>query len=1292
MGDGSLQQQRIPIQVQNLTDVVAVSAGASHTVALRNDGTVWAWGSNFRGNLGDGTNYRRTTPVQAKNLDNIIAISAFYNTIALRYDGTVWAVGSNVNGQLGNGGFDARFTFEQVHNLENVMSISAGESHVLALRKDRVVWGWGSNSSGQLDVSIIASHRLPVRARTAIDAVAIAAGRTHSTMIREDSTAWAWGDNFFGNLGDGTTIARRVPVQVYNLQNIAVISAGRMHTVALQCDGTVWAWGANDNAQLGDGTTSDSLVPVPVRNPGGVGLFNLHVDSEVQELRHISHAHNLVSEVLFYIHPQNIIGGEVRNVIVDVIEPMTGVAVSNYAIGIGNFVLEGIEWANAGDTFSANTKYTLDITLIAKDGYFFSEEPIVVINNYLATVIKNTGITVTLSLEFPETESAMPYYIYEYYVELNENDNRVISEDRATVVIDREDDHFTYAYNLNIMLRDYLYSERLLREAFDTTIQFEINELARYNEKLNQLTNSLMVDTIVTSPYRVDGLYEYFGEQSFIEFEPFGTSSGGHSHNVVVKNDGTVWTWGRNNFGQLGDGTTIDRNTPVKVSTLTNVIAVAGGDLHTVALREDGTVWAWGLNSNGFLGDGTRMTRHTPVQVLGITDVVAIAAGHEHTIALKEDGTVWAWGSNFNGQLGDGTTLSRIVPTKVQGIDGVAAISAGSNNSIAIRFDGTVWTWGSNRWGQLGDGTTTNRNTPTKVSNMTDVVDVVTGTYSMAVLSDGTVWAWGLNSSGQLGKGTTINQYKPVRVEGITNIISIASSSSHSIALGNDETLWVWGNNGFGQLGDGTTLSRRTPVQMQNLNNIVEVATGNVHSIAVNADGYVWAWGYNRYGQLGDGTRANRHTPIQVLGSEGQGWLNIGERSRPQEPQPPQEKLPIFVRYEYRADGLRHSKTVDGDTITHVWRGAHIVLELDGSGAIINRFDRSLTGRLIRSEQHGYYLHNKRGDVVQRVNAQGIVLHVYRYTAFGVEIGDSNVSKNPFRFASMYWDAETGTYYTPNRHFNPRTGRWTQPDPAFWGPANIFACHIQAGNLYLFVMHNPVMFTDPLGLFAIIRNSSGNYRIEAVTDGDALSRTLRSAFPVVGQTWGRNPSSRVQNLGDFIGEAHWNISTGTVFSLDTSMVTADLIAGGVISIADGIIQVALGAKYGATIAMSALTFASANQQIGYSNAIIGLMEVHGVSNDFSDLQSLIDQVATFDSIIMNNPNYFFAVSPHWPDSPLRGTFQGSAFKDDLRLFRMDETRRSNAFRVQEGRGPSDWTTADFNRANNALLERLRRTE
>jgi len=182
------------------------------------------------------------------------------------------------------------------------------------------------------------------------------------------------------------------------------------------------------------------------------------------------------------------------------------------------------------------------------------------------------------------------------------------------------------------------------------------------------------------------------------------------------------------------------------------------------------------------------------------------------------------------------------------------------------------------------------------------------------------------------------------------------------------------------------------------------------------------------------------------------------------------ENVSTTVTYTYRADGLRRSKTISGTTTTHVWMGSQIVLERRGdNGTVINRFHRSASGRMIRSEHHGWYLHNVRGDVVQRVDENGNDLRRYRYSAFGIERAQNASNTNPFRFAGMYWDWATSTYMTPNRHFSPRLGRWTQPDP-FWNIGNMQRGSLavqQSSNLFMFALHNPVKWNDPSGLFVI---------------------------------------------------------------------------------------------------------------------------------------------------------------------------------------------------------------------------------
>ena len=245
--------------------------------------------------------------------------------------------------------------------------------------------------------------------------------------------------------------------------------------------------------------------------------------------------------------------------------------------------------------------------------------------------------------------------------------------------------------------------------------------------------------------------------------------TGASSHSLACKAYGRVFSWGDNSFGQLGDGTNFHRRKPVETKNLVTIVEISATSYaHSVALKSDGTVWTWGRNHFGQLGDGTYFDRTTPGQVPGLSSVKSIASGWGHVVALKTDGTVWTWGWNYSGQLGDGTTSNRNRPVQVPSLGNVVSIASGYRHTIALKADGTVWAWGNNYYGQLGDGTTTDHATPVRVINLDDVVRIAAGAeYSVAVKSDGTVWSWGANYDGQLGDGTTENRHSPVQVLGV---------------------------------------------------------------------------------------------------------------------------------------------------------------------------------------------------------------------------------------------------------------------------------------------------------------------------------------------------------------------------------------------------------------------------------------------------------------------------------------------------------------------------------------------
>ncbi|MBI1920739.1 MAG: VCBS repeat-containing protein [Geobacter sp.] len=332
--------------------------------------------------------------------------------------------------------------------------------------------------------------------------------------------------------------------------------------------------------------------------------------------------------------------------------------------------------------------------------------------------------------------------------------------------------------------------------------------------------------------------------------------------------DGTVWAWGNNGIGQLGDGTNIDKALPVQVVGLDNVQAIAGAMLYSLALKPDGTVWSWGSNDDGGLGDGTYNSRNMPGLVSGLSDVKAIAAGWFHSLALQNDGTVWRWGK-YSGGIGisppspDLIGIDSNVPVQVDGLNNVLAVVGGGNHSIALKADGTVWTWGLNSQGQLGDGTTTNSTIPVQVPGLDGVIAIAAGVEHTAVLkADGTVWTWGKNDYGQLGDGTNFNRSAPAPVPGLDNVTAIFGGGWHTIALKADGTVWTWGWNIEGQLGDGTNIDRNIPVQVPGLSGVVAIDGECVSSIALKSNGTVWEWGsYYR-----DGTSIINIAPVQLPG------------------------------------------------------------------------------------------------------------------------------------------------------------------------------------------------------------------------------------------------------------------------------------------------------------------------------------------------------------------------------------------------------------------------------------------
>jgi len=344
----------------------------------------------------------------------------------------------------------------------------------------------------------------------------------------------------------------------------------------------------------------------------------------------------------------------------------------------------------------------------------------------------------------------------------------------------------------------------------------------------------------------------------------------GYNHTCALLNSGKVICWGLNDKGQLGDGSRINRTTPVEVKGLDGVTAIAAGGSLTCALAGGG-VKCWGENLSGQLGDGTHTDRVTPVDVTGLSNrVAAITAGGGHTCALMDRGEVRCWGWNGDGQLGDGTNIDRSTPVPVDAAGALFySITAGYEHTCALTTSAGVKCWGKNGQGQLGDGTHADRAVPADVQGLrTTVLSLSLGeSHTCALMHDHSLECWGDNQFGQLADDAVQDSAYPLAVEGFGGgVQAVSAGSGHTCAL-TEAGAECWGRNYFGQLGNGTTDNSFRPVMVTGFSlTVAAITTGSNHTCGLTAGGGVRCWGNNAFGQLGDGTNVDRSTPVDVVG------------------------------------------------------------------------------------------------------------------------------------------------------------------------------------------------------------------------------------------------------------------------------------------------------------------------------------------------------------------------------------------------------------------------------------------
>src|SRR5688572_11315016 len=567
--------------------------------------------------------------------------------------------------------------------------------------------------SAPLGGLLLAACLLPIAATPAA-AAGVAAGYGHSLAVAADGSVRSWGDDSWGGLGLGRSLATPSPAVVQGLANVTAIAAGASFTAVLRSDGTVWTWGSNENGQLGDGSFVSRSIPVQV-----VGLT-------------------------------------------------------------------GVVQISAGRTHMMARRSDGSVWAWGSNNYGELGDD----NPQRSTPAQVAGVFSAVEISAGSDHS-----------------------------LARTGDGAVWAWGRN--------DDGQLGDGTPTEL---------YRGRFQ--------------PARIAGL------ENVVQI------SGGGAHSLALRNDGSVWAWGYNEHGAVGDGTTARRAVPTQVSGLSSVVQVSAAYRHSAALRNDGTVWVWGDGGNGQLGDGFYEDRLVPVQLPGLPPTVArIAAGFLHSLALTTDGSLFAWGYNGSGALGDGTTTTRTTPGRVEGMPALAAVAVGAGHSVGMRANGSVLTWGDNASGQLGNAALTFRSTPSVVPGLAGITAITAGgSVAFALTAQGTLYEWG----NLLGYG--VGYSSPRLVPNLTGVTGVSAGGYHVVAILADRTLRAWGSNWRGRLGDGGEYGSMVPLAVSNLANVTRVSAGLTHTLAVRADGTVWAWGENEYGQLGDGSTTDRNVPVRVAG------------------------------------------------------------------------------------------------------------------------------------------------------------------------------------------------------------------------------------------------------------------------------------------------------------------------------------------------------------------------------------------------------------------------------------------
>jgi len=795
----------IPIQVisENGTVTPNVQTGKDFSITLKADGTVWTFGTNTNGELGIGNNNNKNVPKQVELLADKVIKQISVGTshvIALTEDGEIYTWGLNANGQLGIGNtknsnipqnVKIPESTELIQVVKNtIIKVIANNNVSYAISQSGKVYAWGEgygltprllefendiidlSKSYALDIngniySLETNQRLEIVEKIKY----ISEGNTHTVFLSENGTAYAIGSNTYGQFGDGTNVSNESSVVAVRnedltdvLRNIVKIEAGNGYSAALLSDGKLLEWGINNNGQLGTDEIDETNT---VKQ-------NVHIAKLLQETN------------------ENIM-------LMDAGANQVSIALTD-----GNVYTWGL--GEAGQLGNGANDNSTDIQLVGK--------------NIVEANTNNLVLNVNDTFDINANTT--------YFNLLKDIDGKISYESKDETVV-----------------------------TVDAT-----SGMATARSQGTTVIVAREVGTTNISVIQVRVLPEG------INIEPQVSTNG--SHTVTLKVDGTVWCYGNNTNGELGNGTINYSDEPVqaKFEEGTTIVQIAAGENFSVALDSEGYVWTWGANDYYQLGNNSSSYVSTPTKVQGISNITKIVAGTYSVLAVDENKQVYGWGLNSNGELGIGSYTNKVItPTKAKSMTDVIDIAVGKNHSILLKSTGEVYVTGLKLYGQLGNNDTSIKklNTFTKVENLTSVARIsATDSGNIVSTVNGQVYTWGLNIYGELGLGDKTNRYVPEQIKGISNIVAVSGRKNHSILLDKTGKVYLAGSNKYGQLGNGTTIESLTYQQITTLNDVMAISAGNTYTVIAKEDGTVWGFGDYNHGDTNLKSKTKSAVPIQV--------------------------------------------------------------------------------------------------------------------------------------------------------------------------------------------------------------------------------------------------------------------------------------------------------------------------------------------------------------------------------------------------------------------------------------------